>query len=523
MAFGTAASRATGLLRILALGYALGFNRVADAFNLANTIPNSVYDVVLGGVVTATFLPIFVDRLATRSPREAWKAISSVTTLAVIVLVLATGLLYLAAPFVVDAFTALAPAAHGHAASALARQRQLATELLRWLSPQLLFYGLIATTTTLLNLRRRFGAPAWTPVANNVVCIAVLLWMAQVNGHPTLANVHAHPNQVLVLGLGTAAGVAVQAALLAPSYWRADLGRVRWRFDLRHEAVRTTARLGAWTLGFVVANQVALFVVMALAFHAGGRGPVSAYTYAWVFFQAPYAIVAVSVMNALTPELAEHHATGDVEGFKQRAAGGLRAVGAIVIPVTVLVFILAKPAMALLLGHGASSTASTATTAKALAALILGLPGFTAFQYAVRMMQAMQRQRDIFFLYLAQNAMAIVLAFAMVGGLGVTGLCLAITISYSACALGAFAYLVGELGPIGTPATWLPLRRVALASGAMALSTLIAASVSDALSGPAAFGRIALALLVGGLTYLAVIWLLGARNQRNPRQHERRG
>lgn len=523
MALGTAASRGTGLLRILALGYALGFNRVADAFNLANTIPNSIYDVVLGGVVTATFLPVFVDRLATRSPREAWKAISAVTTLAFLVLFAATGLLFLAAPLVVDAFTAMAPAAHGHAAAALAQQRELATSLLRWLSPQLFFYGLIAITTTLLNLRRRFGAPAWTPVANNVVCVAVLVWMAQVNGHPTLHNLQVHPTQVLVLGLGTAAGVAVQAALLLPSYLRADLGRVRWRFNLRHEAVRTTARLGAWTLGFVVANQVALYVVMALAFHAGGRGPVSAYTYAWVFFQAPYAIVAVSVMNALTPELAEHHATGDTAGLAARAAGGLRAVGAIVIPATVLVFILAKPAMALLLGHGASSAASTATTAKALAALILGLPGFAAFQFAVRMLQAMQRQREVFYLYLVQNVMNIALAFAMVSGLGVTGLCLSITISYSACAVGAFAYLVGELGPIGTRSTWMPLRRVGIASAAMALTTLLASSVSDALSGPGVLGRILLALVVGGLTYLAVIWLLGVRGQRNPRKSTPRG
>ncbi|MEI6453906.1 MAG: murein biosynthesis integral membrane protein MurJ [Actinomycetes bacterium] len=522
MAIGTALSRGTGLLRILALGYALGFTRAADAFNLANTVPNMVFDVVLGGVIAATFLPIFVDRLATRPPREAWKAISSVISLAVIVLALSSLLLFLTAPWVITGFTALYHPDHSHSAAQLLRQRALATSLLRWFAPQVFFYGLIAIATTVLNLRRKFGAPAWTPIANNLVCIAVLLWMAALNNHPTVASLNHHADQILLLGLGTSLGVALQFLLLWPSIARSKLGRIRWRFDPRHEAVALSLKLGGWTLGFVVANQIALFVVMALAFSVGGAGPLSSYSYAWVFFQSPYAIIAVSIMAAISPELAELYAKKDLSGFSARAASGLRAVLAIVIPTTVMLFLLAKPAMALLLGHGASSPEMTSRTAAALAALALGLPGFCAFQFAIRMLQSMQRQRIAFWLYLFENILTVALAFMMVKGLEVTGLCLAISIAYSLSALLAFGYLINELGPLGQKAIWQPLGRVGIASVVMAIAVLLASSSSNALSGWSVLGRLLLAVIVGGLSYLSMVSLLATRIQKKHRRSRKR-
>ena len=111
-------------------------------------------------------------------------------------------------------------------------------------------------------------------------------------------------------------------------------------------------RLSGWTFGFVVANQVAQFVVILLAGTAGGADPVSSYTYAYAFFQMPYGIVAVTIMSVVAPDLAERWSTGQRAAFLARLSGGLRAMLALIIPAALGLLLLAKPAVALLLGHG---------------------------------------------------------------------------------------------------------------------------------------------------------------------------
>ena len=138
MASGTLASRLTGLLRVLVLAWVLGFTPIADAFNLANTVPNMLFDLVLGGVASATFIPVFVERLALDGERRAWKSISSVVTGALLVLVVASLVAWFCAPWIIDGFTVAAPRDHGpipehpgraararHAAAALVRAPDL--------------------------------------------------------------------------------------------------------------------------------------------------------------------------------------------------------------------------------------------------------------------------------------------------------------------------------------------------------------------------------------------------------------
>ena len=98
MAVGTTLSRATGVLRIFALTYALGTLSLADSYNLANTMPNIVHDIVLGGILAATFVPVFVQRLTTRADDEAWDAVSAVVSVTMIVIAVASLLFLIAVP-----------------------------------------------------------------------------------------------------------------------------------------------------------------------------------------------------------------------------------------------------------------------------------------------------------------------------------------------------------------------------------------------------------------------------------------
>src|SRR5688500_17943469 len=95
MAVGTLLSRLTGFGRVFALAYALGLThtRLTDTYNLANTTPNIVYELVVGGVLSATLLPVFVRLWATEDEDAAWEAVSAVVS-AVMVTVLAVSVLF---------------------------------------------------------------------------------------------------------------------------------------------------------------------------------------------------------------------------------------------------------------------------------------------------------------------------------------------------------------------------------------------------------------------------------------------
>lgn len=513
VAFGTGVSRITGLLRFVALAWALGQTFLADSYNLANTTPNMLYDVVLGGVLSATFIPVFVDRLANRSEEEAFESISAVLTVSVVVLFTTTVAALVAAPYLIDALTALDTHAHPGQMHRVAQEREVATTFLRWFVIQIAAYGLFALGAALLNTRRRFVAVAWAPIINNVVCIAILVWFGLWAGHgASLSSVEQHHTQLVLLGLGTSLGVVLQGVALVPSLLQANLKRLRWRWNLRDEALRTVGRLGAWTFGFVVANQVALFIVTVLAGSVPGPDPVSSYTYAYAFFQLPYGIIAVTVMSVVAPDLAEKWSTDQTEAFLHRMSGGLRAVMALVIPSAVGMLLLAKPGIALLLGFGHSTPAGTATAGAALAMFALGLPGFCAYLYFVRVLQAMQRTKVAFFLYLIENGLNIVLALLLVHPLGVRGLALSLSIAYTVAALLALAVFHQWFGRLAPPAAWAPLTRVIIASIPMALVVLLVSNLSGSTSTAALFARVVGATLAGGLTFAATVVWLGRRS-----------
>jgi putative peptidoglycan lipid II flippase len=241
---------------------------------------------------------------------------------------------------------------------------------------------------------------------------------------------------------------------------------------------------------------------------------VSSYTYAYTFMQMPYAVIAVSVMSAVTPDLSERWATGDLEAFRRRLTGGLRAVLAIIIPAAVGLLLLARPAITLLLGHGAYAKVATVQTGAALAMFALGLPGFCVFLYVVRVLQAMQRTRVAFWLYLVENVINVVLALALVHALGVRGLALSLSVAYSIGAVCGIVVLRRWLGPLGSAKVWAPLKRVGAASAVMGVAVLVVSNVSGSVGEPALLLRVVGSVVVGLGVYVATMALLARRARR---------
>jgi putative peptidoglycan lipid II flippase len=519
MSVGTALSRLTGLLRVLALIYAVHTATLADSYNLANTMPNIVVDLMLGGIVAATFVPVFVQYLTERSDDEAWEAISAVVSVTVVAIGIASVAFLAAAPLIIHGMTLLD---HSRAVGA---ERNLATELLVLSVPQLTCYGLMTVATALLNARRSFAAPMFAPIANNLVLIGVLVLFGTIVRDRTPSAVEHHQGLVLLLGLGTTVGVAVQAAVMVPSLRRVGL-RLRWAPRLRHQAVRTIVRLSGWTMGLVVANQLALLVVLALL--ARTAGDVSAYTYAYTFFQLPYGVVAMSIMSATAPELAEHWTVRDLDAFRRRFGSALRRMLAIIVPAAALLVVLGRPLLDLV-GAVMAHPTSTAATGLALSMLALGLPGFCVFIYGVRALQAIQDLRSAFWLYALENGVNIVLAVVLAGPahLGLRGVTLSISIAYTVAAVAALVRLRNRVEAVSAEPLGRPLGRIAVSTAALVVGAALTVNLSASTSAAGLLVRVTLGLAGAAAGYVGAAGILGVvAHRRRPRRtpaHLRRG
>lgn len=496
MAAGTMLSRLTGFGRLVALAYAFNFTRLTDTYTLANTTPNIVYELVLGGILSATLVPVFVDLLAKKTDEEAWEGISAIATAAALVMVAVSALFALAAPLLIRLYTV------GRSGPEAADQRAVATTLLVLFAPQVALYGVITVATALANARRRFGAPMFSPVVNNLVVIATLLAVPRIAEDLSLAAVRNDTGALMLLGLGTTAGVAAQAVVMVVSLRGTGI-RLRPRWDVRHPAVTRVLRLSGWTFGFAVANQVSLYVALVLA-NQGDPGDVTAYQAGLVFFLLPHGVFSVSVMTALLPDLARRWSDGDVAGFRGRVSVGFRSIAFVLVPAAAGYLVLARPIVRVALEHGAFRAAGVGTTAEVLALLAVGLPGFSAYLLLMRAYQAMQDTRSMFVLYAVENVLNIVLALALYPALGVQGLALAYALSYTVGTVVALAHLRTRLAGIDGRRLAAALARTTAAAAAMAVAV---AGVTTVVDDP--LPQVAIAVPAGIAVYVLVARAVG--------------
>lgn len=493
MAIGTAASRLTGFVRLFAIGYALGIGRVTDTYTLANTTPNIVYELLLGGVLSATLVPVFVHHFEDDDEDGP----SAIVTVSAVLLVALTVVGMIAAPWILRLYSISVDGRVG------AEQREVGTALLRLFMPQMLFYGLTALGTALLNARRRFGAPAIVPALNNLVVTAMLLSIPRIAGHKalTLDEVRTDQTLLLLLGLGTTLGIVAMTVALWPFVRRAGI-HLRWLLDFRHAAVREVAKLSGWTVGYVITNQIALLVVLILANRTDGG--VTSYTIAFVFFQLPHALVAVSLMSALVPEMSSAGRRADMPAYKRHFSLGIRLISLVVMPAATGYVVLAKPIISALVEYGAAK-GNVDLVADCLAMFAIGLLGFSLYLFTLRGFYALRDTRTPFFLNVGENAISILLAISLEPWLGVKGLALALALAYTVSALIAFVTLRRRVGLLGGRRLALAVGKIGVASAAMAVAVVVVANRVGANQGGGAIVRTGAGVAVGLVVFLVTV------------------
>jgi putative peptidoglycan lipid II flippase len=372
MAIGTVASRVTGFLRLAMLGTVLGVGGVRQAFEVSNTMPNSLYDLLLGGVLASTLVPVLVQARA-KDQDEAY--VQRLLTLVLLALTALTALAMVAAPSLVGLYSTTTDPA----------QLDLAVAWARFFLPQILFYGLSATVSAVLNTRGKFAAPVWAPVLNNVVVIATLALFVLVPGPQAATPASLSISQQVFLGVGTTLGVVAMTAALLPSL-RASGFRWRVRLDLRGMGLRRLGRLAAWTFVYVVATQLAYLVLTRLA---TAVDQLPQYATAFLIWQLPYAVVAVSVITTLLPRMSRHAVNGRLDLMRHDLDQGLRLSALLLIPAALGLVVLGQPVAVALFAHGQTTYAQADQIGGVLAVFALGLLPFSIYQVQSRAFYAL--------------------------------------------------------------------------------------------------------------------------------------
>ncbi|NYE50664.1 putative peptidoglycan lipid II flippase [Spinactinospora alkalitolerans] len=385
MAAGTMVSRVTGFVRTIVLAAALGTQLLGDAYNTANTIPFVINDLLIGGLMASVIVPFLVRRRK-RDADGGTATENRLFTGAVLLLFVITAAAIAAAELLIRLYAGeFAPA-----------QAETSIYLARFLLAQIFFVGLSGLISAMLNTRDKFGAPVWAPVLNNLVIISVgalFLWIAGPGRTPETVT----QGELTLLGLGTSCGMALQTVVLLGSLWRAGF-RWRPRLDLRGSGLGEALRTAGWMMLYTLMTQVGFLITTNIATRAGvasvrsgeavGAG-ITAYNYAYQLFQLPYAIIAVSLITVLLPQMSGFAADGRWDEVRSGFSRTLRVSALILVPLGLALALYAVQLSILVFARGNTSAADAQNIGTVLAAMALGLVPFTIFQLMLRVFYAL--------------------------------------------------------------------------------------------------------------------------------------
>lgn len=341
LASGTIVSRALGFLRVAILAAAIGQvgSASADSFAIANQLPNSIYALTVGGLLSAVLVPQIVR--AAKDPDGGARYINKIVTLGVLVFATVTVIAIIAAPGLVDLYSQSSTSGRGFTPEAFA----LATTFAYLCLPQVFFYALYSLLSETLNARSIFGPFAWAPVVNNVVSISgLVVFMVLFGGAQENRLVSAFsPDKILLLAGTVTLGVAAQAFIVMVFWRRAGL-RYRPDFHWRGVGLSATGKAAGWLFGMIIVTQLAGVVQSRVATLASGSGAsVSTLQNSWLIFMLPHSVVAVSIATAYFTRMSTHASQDDLGSVRNDLSAALRNIGLLVVFAAVALAVVAYP------------------------------------------------------------------------------------------------------------------------------------------------------------------------------------
>ena len=503
MGIATAISRAIGFVRILVIAAVLGTTYLGNTYQSSNAVSNVLFELLAAGALSAVLVPTFVDRLDRGDEKGAQELAGRLLGVACLALGVVVVIGIAAAPWIARLLTS------GVANEAIAeQQRELSTFMLRFVVPQVLLYAVGAVAVAVLYAKRRLAITAMAPIGLTVVVvIAMVTFRLMAGPRPGL---DLSTGERLVLAIGATLGVAAFVGVPTVALWRSGF-RLVPRFGAPDAEVRRVLRLSGWAV--LQHTLIGTLLLGAIVVGNTVQGGTLAYQVAWVFFLAPYAVLAQPIHTAILPDLARSR--DDHEQFASSLRWALDGMAVLVVPITAATLALALPVMRVAAFGEATRAGGVGLLAAGLASLTLGLYVYSAFLLFARAYYALGDSRTP----------AIVAIVGAVVGIGVMALGGALTSGDTTVAVIGLghtgAYAVGALilgvglsrrtGRSIAPRGLLPAIGLAAPLGVGMWLAVRAADPSGRLENLAA---VVLAVIVGGAAYYVGIRRLRAAPRR---------
>lgn len=475
MAIATLTSRITGFIWKVLLAWVATMGVLYDSFTVANTLPLIINELLLGGVLTSVVVPLLVRSEDDADGGQAYT--QRLLTMAVTILGIASIVATACAPWLIS----LLMDESGEA------NLTLATWFAYLLLPGLLFYGLFAVLSAILNARQIFGPAQWAPVINNLVIIIALGAFALAPGDPTVVPSRMTDPQVLILGLGVLTAMTSQALFLIPHLRRTGL-RLRWRWGI-DERLKEFGGLALWILGYVAVSQIGMMINTRVLTGGAAGGP-SIYSNAWLLFQLPYGVIGVSLLTALMPRMSRAAADSDYRQLIGTLSYGSRITTLMLLPISAVMAVAGTSIGVALFAVGKESVDNAERLGQALAVSIFGLVPYALVMLQMRAFYAMKDSRTPTLIMVVMTAVKIPLLYLASAILSPVNLVL------GAMMVNSLVFVVGAI--LGQVWLWVKLghlrsKRVlgvifftVLASGCGALAAVLVGMVIPDTLGPAA-------------------------------------
>jgi putative peptidoglycan lipid II flippase len=411
----TILSRVTGFIRTWAMAAAIGMSLLSSSYQVANNLPNMLYELVMGGMLVTAFLPVYMG-VRREQGREASN--EYVGNLLGILLLLLGGISVLGTVFA-PGFIWTQSFLSGDGGS-----MDTAAFMFRFFAIQILFYGLGSVFSGVLNAHRDYFWSTFAPVLNNVIVIASFIGFA-----PVSAQFGEHAG-IILISAGTTLGVFVQMACQIPALGKYGV-HPHIHIDFKDPALRQTIALGIPTLLATVCTFVQTSIINAAALVVQPETGPSVIAYARLWYTLPYALIAVSLSTALYTELSHDAQEQDYDSVRSGISNGVAQILFFLIPFALYLIVFARP-LNMIYCTGKFDESGVALVSEFLIYQAPSLPLYGAVVLMQKSFSALLDMKPFgrYCLYSTIGQVGSVLLFGVVLGYGMPAIALSYVVDY---------------------------------------------------------------------------------------------